>query len=582
MRRLFVGLLAVVLSSGVLAGCAAIPTNTQPKPIDPSESRNNPVNAPQPAKDIDALTLVRDFVDASANPDGDFAEAKAYLTDDARKRWETKSPTIIDPGFSTVPTSQTPLDKQQVVLLQGKNLGRLEPDSSFVPLTTDLNVGIRVEKNADGQWRISEPPDGVYMTQSRFLENYKRVTLYFYNPEFTVLVPDARYIVIPPSTGIPQRVSELLVRGPGVGVRGALFSALGERAGFHAATKEADDGALEVNLSKLGDLTPQSRKQIVAQVVKSLSGVTSSRIRVLVEGAPILPDRREWRPSDVVAWSGESLITPNPDERGMIVAGGSVRSFGDGNPIKGPAGDGSYNAVSGAQSLDGSRLAVVGKAGNGMRLLVGDKDQGLAEVALPSASLTRPTWLVSGEARQPSNEVWTVADGTNVARVTRSDNGVWTASAVNTAELSGFGQITELRLSRDGTRVGMVIGGKLYVAAVVRNPQDASVSIRTPRQLLPSVLGAAVQSLDWLSQDVMVVSSSLPANPVTRVYLDGSKYERYNQSNLTVPVTSVTAAVSRAVIAVDHSGLWTASDITDVWRSTGVRPEGDVVVFYPG
>ncbi|TWP43779.1 hypothetical protein FKR81_42100 [Lentzea tibetensis] len=575
MKRFVIALVAVLLT-----GCAAIPTNTAPKPIDPSESKVRTANAPQPAKDIDALTLVRNFVDASANPEADFAEAKAYLTEDARKRWETKSPTIIDPSFSTVPTTQAPEEKQQVVLLQGKNLGRLETDSSYVPLTTDLNRAIKVERNNDNQWRISEPPDGVYMTQTRFLDYYKRVTLYFFNPEFSVLVPDSRYVVIPPSTEIPQRVSELLVRGPGGGVRGALFSALGGQA-VHAGTKEADDGALEVNLTKLGDLTPQIRKQVVAQVVKSLSGVTSSRIRVLVDGAPILPgDQREWRPSDVQ--TGEALITPNPNEGGMIVTGGLIRSISDGNPIKGPAGAGEYNAVSAAQSLDGSRLAVVGKTGSGVRLLVGDKEQGLTEVGLPASTLTRPTWLLSTEGREPSNELWTVADGANVARVTRGDNGVWTAGAVNTAELGGFGQISELRLSRDGTRVSMVIGGKLYVAAVVRNSQDASVSIRTPRQLLPAVLGASVQSVDWLSQDFLVVSSSLASNPVTRVYLDGSRFERYNQSNLTVPVTSVTAAVSRQVLAVDHSGLWTASETTDVWRSNPIKPDPGAVVFYPG
>lgn len=576
MRRLILLLLPLFL-----VGCAAIPTNTQPKPIDPSESKSNPVNAPQPAKDIDPLTVVREFVDASANPAGDFAAAKAYLTEDARKRWETKLPTIIDPSFSTVPTSSAPEDKLQTVLLQGKNIGRLETDSSFVPLTTDLNRAIKVERNADGQWRISEPPDGVYMTQSRFLEHYKRVTLYFYNPQFSVLVPDARYVVIPPSTGIPQRVTELLIRGPGVGVRGAAVSALGERVEQHTDTNEANDGALEVNLAKLGDLTPQLRKLIVFQVVKSLSGVTSSRIRVLVEGAPILPDKHEWRSSDVDG--GESLITPNPDEKGMFVAGGQVRSFGDGNPaIKGPAGSGEYNAVSAGLSLDGSRLAVVGKTGNGVRLLVGEKEQGLSEVALPAGALTRPTWLLSGANREPSNEVWTVADGTNVARVTRGDNGVWTANAVNTTEIAGFGQITELRLSRDGTRVAMIISGKLYVAAVVRNTQDASVSLRTPRQLVPAVLGSSMLSLDWLSQDYVVVSTSLPAYPVARVYLDGSRFERYNLSNLTVPVTSVTATLSRPVIAVDHSGLWMASDITDVWRSHQAKPGPGAVVFYPG
>ena len=92
-------------------------------------------------------------------------------------------------------------------------------------------------------------------------------------------------------------------------MRGALFSALGDRASLHQDTKEADDGALEVNLTQLGDLTPQDRKQIVAQVVKSLAGVTQQPDPGARRGRA---DRRrtssEWRPADVN--SGESLITP--------------------------------------------------------------------------------------------------------------------------------------------------------------------------------------------------------------------------------------------------------------------------------
>ena len=70
---------------------------------------------------------MRDFVDASSNPDGDYAAARAYLTDDAEKKWETRSPTIIEPRTSRPCRPRSfRTDKQQTVLLQGKNLGRLQ------------------------------------------------------------------------------------------------------------------------------------------------------------------------------------------------------------------------------------------------------------------------------------------------------------------------------------------------------------------------------------------------------------------------------------------------------------------------
>lgn len=279
------------------------------------------------------------------------------------------------------------------------------------------------------------------------------------------------------------------------------------------------------------------------------------------------------------ATAGESLLALNANLQGMLVVDGVVRSLADGNPIKGPAGSGAYNVVSAAQSLDGSRLAVVTREGGGLRLRVGELEQDLSEVDLKANSLSRPTWLLSSNPKQPGNEVWTAVDGNSVTRVTRSDSG-WTAKGVNITDILPFGTISELRLSRDGTRAALVIAGKLYVASVVRDNQD--VALRSPRQVQPSTLGAAVQSIDWLSQDVLVVSSALPSLPVTKVYADGYKLDRYSQSNLTVPVGSVAAAPARQVQVIDPSGLWSASDITDVWRSSGIRVSPGALVFYPG
>ncbi|MFI6097255.1 LpqB family beta-propeller domain-containing protein [Lentzea sp. NPDC051213] len=578
MKRL--ALLVLVLVT--LSGCAAIPTNTQPKPIGSKDSKvSNTAVAPEPRRGIDPFTLVRDFVDATSNPDGNYAAARAFLTQDADKRWDTKNPTIIETVFAAVPTSQAPQEKAQTVLLQGKYVGRLGNDNAFVPQLGDFQMPVKLELNSDNQWRIAEPPPGVFMPLSLFNTNYRRVTLYFYNPEFTVLVPDPRFVVVPPATSIPSRVTELLIKGPGDALRDTLVSSLGPDTDVFSETKESDDGALEVNLTKIGkDLTPEKSKQIVAQVVKSFSGVTSSRVRVLIDGQQILPDQRDYRPSDVSATAGEALLAPNSNLPGMLTVDGALRSLTDGNAIKGPAGAGTYGAVSAAQSLDGSRLAVVSRQSGSMRLRVGELEQDLSEVDLRATTLSRPTWLVSSGPKEPGNEVWTAVDGTSVTRVTRSDNGAWTAKGVNITDLAPFGAISELRLSRDGTRAALVIAGKLFVASVVRNNQD--VALRSPRPVQPATLGSAVQSVDWLSQDVLVVSSSLPSWPVSKVYTDGSKIDRYSQSNLTVPVGAVAAAPARQVQVIDPSGLWSASDITDVWKSSAIRVSAGASVFYPG
>ncbi|WP_053723282.1 LpqB family beta-propeller domain-containing protein [Saccharothrix sp. NRRL B-16348] len=574
-------LLAVLLAVLVAAGCAAIPTETSPIAVNPSVGNASEAAAPKPINDIDPLTLVREFVNASANPEGDYAAAKAYLTEDAKKAWNTKgTPTIIDTTFNTVPTpGVTTDDKHRIVLLQGRNVGRLQlEDNSFIQLIGPLDTPIGIERDAEDQWRISAPPDGIYVPLGGFQQNYRRVTLFFYSPDFSVLVPDPRWVVIAPSTSIPSRVTSLLLKGPSVGMRGALATAVPNGAAQRKNTSEADDGALEVDLTKVGDITLQVGKQIAAQVVKSLAGVTSSRIRLLVEGQSISNEQHEWRPADVQ--TGEELTTPNADLTGMLVGNGRVKQI-NGDPAPGPAGAGDYQVLSAAQSLDGSRLAVVSRvAGDAVRLRVGPVQEQLPEVDLRASTLTRPTWLLSGRQGEPATEVWTVADGANVVRVIKTDSG-WTANAVNASELAELGRITELRLSRDGTRVAAVVDGKLVVAAVVGG-QDSAVSLRSPRHLQPSQLGTSALALDWLAQDVLVVSTSLAAWPIAKVNIDGVRVERYNTSNLTVPVASVTAAPGRNVLAVDQSGLWSANDVGDVWRASTTKVDAGTQAFYPG
>ncbi|MFC6090176.1 LpqB family beta-propeller domain-containing protein [Saccharothrix lopnurensis] len=577
-RQALLALLVLLTASG----CAAIPTATSPIAVNTSAGRATKTAAIQPARDIDPLTLVREFVNATADPEDGYAAAKAYLTDAAKESWNTRStPTIIDPTFNTVPTGLGAEDDDgaRTVLLQGKKVGRLQlEDNSFVELVGNVDTAIGVARDADGQWRISQPPDGIYVPQGGFNQHYRRVTLFFWNSDFSVLVPDPRYVVVAPSTSIPYRVTQLLLKGPAVALRGALVSAVPNGAEQRNNTTEADDGALEVDLTKVGDITAAVRRKAVAQVVKSLTGVSSSRIRVLVEGQPILAEREEWRSADVD--TGEALTTPGAGLTGMLLTGGRLRRV-NGEQVAGPAGTGEYQAVSAAQSLDGNRLAVVGRVGEGsVRLRVGGVNDGLGQVDLAATSMTRPTWVPSGQQDEPSGEVWTVVDRTNVVRVVATETG-WTARTVNASELALHGPITELRLSRDGTRVAAVAGGRLLVAAVVRG-QDSAVTLRSPRNLQPSLVGATALSLDWLAQDVLVVSTSLASWPIAKITVDGLGIERYNTSNLTAPVTSVTAAPGRNVLAVDQSGLWSAGDVADVWRASPTEVDRATQVFYPG
>ncbi|RZQ63614.1 LpqB family beta-propeller domain-containing protein [Amycolatopsis suaedae] len=574
--------LAAVLSIVVLvAGCATIPEESQPVAI-PTSGPNQPaLDLPQPARDLDPLDVVRGFVEASARPLEENAAARVYLEDAARKNWRPHQGLIvIQDVFGTVygvGDEKSPDPNEQTVVVRGFSVGKLAPDNAFIPEKDAYQLSLRVRRQQDGAWRIVNPPTDLAITESAFAQNYFRVPVYFFAPDSESLVPDLRYVMAKPQVTLPGRVVDLLLEGPSEFLDGAVRNAL-ERADTDTNVIGNSDGSLLVPLSGVDQESLETKKLIAAQIVLSLQSVTTSRIRIQVDGNPLVPGQEEWRPTDLPSY--ETATLPRSELKGLVSVGGRVRSLADGNPIPGPAGSGAYQVVSGAQSIDGRQLAVVERLGGRLRLRVGDYGREAVAVNLEGGSMTRPTWRPATSAGGNAGELWTVTDGVNVVRVTRGPDGNWGTQVVNADMVRQIGTITALRLSRDGTRVALVAGEKLVVASVVRTPD--SVSLRSPRILQADRLTEVVD-VDWASQDSLVAVTSSRSLSVVKVPVDGLRLDPFNSSNLTPPVHAVTAMPSRAVIVADSGGLWTASEVGEVWRPHEPTTTGDDArPFYPG
>ncbi|SFP34085.1 Lipoprotein LpqB beta-propeller domain-containing protein [Amycolatopsis arida] len=573
--------LAVLAGLTLVTGCATVPAESQPEVVTGERLGQMAPDIPEPAKDLDVLTLVRDFVRASARSTNDYATARVYLDSDARKMWRpAKGVTVIEDKFDTVYAvgEEQPADpNEQVVVLRGVQVGRLGQDSAFIPTRDVFQQQFRVRRQADGQWRIVDPPTNVVVTESDFGENYLRVPLYFVAPEPVTLVPDLRYVPKRPQSGLPDRVVDLLLSGPSQGLAGAVRNPLGDDVRTEGNVTVVADGALVVPLKGVQGRSKEDKELIAAQIVRSLQPVTSSRIRLLSDGTSLVSGQPEWRPSDLPAY--DALTVPSSDLPGLVSVSGRIRSLADGTPIHGPAGAGVYPVETAAQSIDGQQLAIVERVDGRARLRIGDLGREAVSVDLTGDSLTRPSWRPSAGAGTPSGEVWTVRDGGQVVRVLRTPAGGWVSQTVSATEVTALGTITALRLSRDGTRAAVVAGGQLVVASVIRTPD--SVNLRSPRILQPSRLTGVVD-VDWATQDTLVVATSTTALPVARVPVDGLRMDKFNSSNLTPPVHAVTAAPSRAVVVADSIGLWTANDIGEVWRPHDFPQGPEARPFYPG
>jgi hypothetical protein len=573
-RRLpwWLAVLAVLLPA---AACASIPDSSDPIPVRRMDEGHVSVPIAVPPANVDAFTLVRSFVDAAAEPENEFAAPRLHLTAAAQQSWTPAQEMLIVDNVDTIPEPSPPGTPEGVqwVSLQATKLGQLKRDQSFQPEAGQYQVLVRVERQPDGQWRIATPPHELVASRTSFTANYKPVPVYFLDHNRTGVVPDLRYVVSQPVSTLPRRVVDLLMMGPSQGLRTTLGTALPAGAYPQTNVSEADDGAMVVNLSSLGTPTQETRRLIAAQVVLSLQSVSNARIRLQEDGAPLLPRQEELRPADVASYAADRAV--RPDLPGLVVVDERLRILDQrAQPVPGPTGSGELAVLRAARSVDGAQLAaVVRRAAGGVELRAGAYGAAPVEIPLTGSFMSKPTW------RGPA-EFWVVVDGRNVVRVLQGADGRWTPMTVDSREFAGNREISDLRLSRDGSRVAGVVDGQLVVAGVTES--DRQITLEQPTLLSGGPRDAMITGVDWSSSDSLVAVTSSSAVPVAGVTVDGFKWTNYASENVTQPLTAVTVAPGQKVVVADRSGVWQASGPEDVWHLLPVPIGGSSIPFYPG
>ncbi|MHA6792921.1 LpqB family beta-propeller domain-containing protein [Pseudonocardia bannensis] len=567
---------ATLLVVAGLAGCASVPQSSSVQVLRKVTDGEAPVLPPGPVDGSNPLDLVRGFVYASGSSADRHGAARRFLSAEATGWDDASGLTVLDEQFDTVypPAPTEPAADTTTVRIRGNRVGTLTPAGAFQPDEAPVEVDVTVVRR-DGQWRISRLPDGVLVRLSDFRSNYRTVKTYFVDPIRRTTVTDLRYLPTVPARAQASRTVELLLAGPSSALAGAAVSQLPPAARLRSNVAQSPDGAVIVDLTQVGDLDEQARRLLAAQIVLSLSEVNVGAVRVLIDGAPLLPERTDLTRDDVAGLAAE--VQPRADVPGLLVAGGRVRQLtgaDPGAPVPGPAGNGAFDVMSAATTADGQRLAVISREPGRQRLLIGTPEGALQGVELGAGSMTRPSWTPTGA------EVWTVLDGAVVARVLVDTGGATRTGQVNSAELAALGPIQDLRLSRDGLRVAAVVGGRLVTAAVARTG-DGEVAIRNVRRLRVADLGEVV-AVDWRAAESVLVVSKRTDRPVSLVSVDGLSWQLVPSSNLTPPLQAVAAAPSRPLLVADQGGVWSFSGgELDTWRRVvGGMP--DAVPLYPG
>ena len=550
--RPLTALLIGVMIAG--SGCAGVPDSSAPQAIGTVE-RPAPKKLPEPNSSMDPDQTLREFLKATGDPANRHLAARQFLTESASKDWDDQgSALLID---KVVFTETRSLDKVSVtmgadILGSLSDIGVFETGEGQLP-----DPGpIELVRTPNG-WRINRLPNGVFLDWQQFQSAYKRSTLYFIDPTGTTVVPDPRYLAVSDPDLLATELVTKLIAGPRPEMAKAVRNLLGAPLKLRGPVTRADGGktgigrgygGARIDLESLTITDPSSRLLLAAQLIWTLARADITGPYLINVDGTALDDRfvDGWKTTDVAATDPGAADGASAGVHALI-AGSLVTLDGQGS-AKVPGSFGTMGEQRAAAfSRNGRDVAsVVATPDAGDSLWIGPNG-GQAVRATDGRSLTRPSWALD-------DAVWVAVDGNSVVRVVRGDAaGEPARIPVDSAAVTSRfpGSITELQLSRDGTRVAMVIDGEVVLAGAEQTP-GGEVALTYPRRIGYG-LGNSVLALSWRTGDDLVVTRRDPAHPVSYVNLDGVNSDGPS-ANLVMPVATVAANPS-AVYVADARGV---------------------------
>jgi Lipoprotein LpqB beta-propeller domain/Sporulation and spore germination len=548
-------LLALTIALG---GCAGVPSSSAPQALGTMD-RAAPPSLPTPSPGMDPDILLREFLKATADPANRHLAARQFLTESASSAWDDAGSALL---IDRVVFVETRGPERVSVTMQADILGSLSDSGVFETGEGALPDPGPIEMvKTPGGWRIDKLPNGVFLDWQQFQATYKRNTLYFVDPTGKTVVPDPRYVAVSDPDQLATELVTKLVSGPRPEMANTVRNLLGPPLRLRGPVTRADGGktgvgrgygGARVELDSLSTTDPHSRQLLAAQIIWTLSRAGVNGPYVINADGAALDDRFAdgWNTSDVAAT--DPGADPGAAAGLHALVGGSLVSL-DGQ--KAPRVPGSFgdlpDQTTATLSRSGQEAASVvtlrpGAPDMASSLWVGQVG-GDASQAIDGRTLSRPSWSLD-------DAIWVIVDGVNVVRVIQeAASGQPARIPVDAAAVSTKfpGAVSELQLSRDGTRAAMVIEGQVILAGVEQT-QGGQYALTYPRRL-GFGLGDTAVSLSWRTGDDIVVSRTDPQHPVSYVNLDGVNSDGPSRS-LLAPVSTVAANPSTLYLA-DQRGV---------------------------
>ena len=569
MSRAAAALAALLLA--LLSACSTVPSSSPAIQITQAPTRPDGdvgIEPLSPAPGATPEEIVRGFIDAAASSVRGHPVAREHLGPDAAGAWsDTAGITVLGQDYATVTTDAG------TVAVTADLVGTVDQRGIFTVGGLEVFTREFTLEEVGGEWRITDPPDGLLILQPDFERLYEQRSVYFLDPTGRRVVPDPRYLIS--GEAHPTALVDRLLAGPSsalaAGVRNSLAGAQ------LRSTVTVSGQTVTVDLTGLAGAPPPQLAELCAQLVWTLEQLPARSVEILVDGEPLELDGVP--PVQTVDdWAAFSPDAVPVGAVGHYLEAGALRTV-DGNPAPGPAGSGAYGLTGAAVSADprtGELTAMVGTApAAGQETLLAGAYGGDLEPVLSGATLSVPTVAATRA------EFWVVRDGTAVVRVPSGGP----PQAVNAPTLAGLGQARVLELSPDGVRAAVVLegadGAGLYVGTVVR-AEDGPVALRDLREVAPSL--SQVVDVAWRSaQNLLVLAGDARQDRIVPyvVGIDGWGLAAVPTAGLPSQPTAVAAAPDQQPLVSAGGTIWQLAGGTWVTLIRGQQPLPGTEPFYP-
>lgn len=512
-RRTAAVLALVLAVPAALAGCASLPESGPVVEADVSSSGGDrepsDIIAVPPQPDDTAIEIALGFLEAMTASPIRTDVARQFLASAAADQWDPEA------GTTIYASQQTPSGEGRLVTVPLTDAARFGPSGSWRgPLPAGeqrLELELSVE---NGEYRITNPPDGLVVPASWFTQRFEQASLYFFDPSGRILVPQP--VFVPRGEQLASTLISRLLAGPGDGLRRVVRSFVPLGLTVSVGVPVSPQGVADISLlGDAGTLGEDVTDRLLAQLawtLRQVPGITA--LRVSINGAPVRSSDggADYRVDDAGVYDPAGV---GVDEEVYGLRDGvlGVRESNDLLPVPGPLGTTPPGIRSVSVALDGDRAA--GVSLDGRRLLVGElgeDTEGLLDTGLRGTDLLTPAWDFAGH-------VWTVDRSAEGAVVRYLEDG--RVRRVPVPGVSGR-RVTSFLVSRDSTRFVAVVraeaGDELRIGRVEVDAAGRIFGVG-PTEVIGQEPGeqARVRDLAWTSPTTLAVLLPVRRNQIYEV-----------------------------------------------------------------